>query len=99
MTPPPARIVAAAEARIANHRLAATSHSDQRLALTLTPLPLKQAYFVMFLNVQSKYNLLLHWGCETTSHSNNVPSLSLNDCVSHSSIRSSGRVIDATPAT
>src|SRR5229473_3400663 len=51
------------------------------------PLALKQDDNVMFLNVQSKYILLLHWGCEMFLLSTNVPFTSLNCCVSGSSSR------------
>ena|ERR1017187_182708 len=62
-------------------------------------LPLKQYDIVILLNVQCKYILLVHWGCKTMPPSNTVPSTSLNDCVSHSPIRASGRDIAVAPAT
>src|SRR6266511_4934012 len=62
-------------------------------------LPLKQHDVVMFLNVQSIYILLSHWGCETLLVSKTVHCISSNNCASDSSPRTSARAIAVVPPT
>ena len=67
------------------------------LPLTPAPLPMKEECKVMFLNVQSKHNLLVHWGCETTFPFDNARSNSYSVCVSGSWLRISARGIGGVP--
>src|SRR5688572_8774864 len=59
--------------------------------------PLTQNDNVMFLNVQSKYNLLLHWGCKTTSRSRIARWRSSHNSVNRSPLRRSGAAIGVGP--
>jgi hypothetical protein len=67
------------------------------MPLTPTPLPLKEEYKVKLLNVQSKYNLLVHWGCETIRPFDNALSNSSSVCVSGSLLRISAHGIGDAP--
>jgi hypothetical protein len=54
---------------------------------------LKQDDDVMFLDVQSKYNLLSRWGCKRTCSLKNVHWVFFNNCESGSLIRDFAFVI------